>query len=197
VFVGCTSQAPSFETLGEENIPQPTFSGQTTLTITTSLATYEAPINGECDPKVQSLLGMVTATMTTMSTMELALAKNGTSSVTCSADGKFSFTLKNLTDLGIAAPIYGTTYVMHLRSVTSGGFSRPSYINIRYQAPESKMPILISSGGIKGGGATAGVASNPTFAAQIRVHNRSSATPTGNNLKTVSQSPNFVIKIGQ
>jgi hypothetical protein len=168
---GCTGANPEFDTLNEDGIPRPTFSGAYLKQITTGDPNQTFSINGECNTKVRGINGMAVGTIGTFSSVSsLATSIN----VTCSSDGKFSFTMKSLTDLGYTVA-EGTTYEIQLRSETSAGMSKPSSIKIYYSTTAGgTRPIRITSGGIIGGGeSTVGVGTTTgVFKANIRITNQ-------------------------
>lgn len=153
--------------LDEDAIPRPKFSGQTTKNIATSSKTATFAISGECDSKIRSIVGAATGTNSTFDS--LSSLATSTVSVTCSTDGKFSFTMKSLTDLGFTVND-GETYEVQLRAMTSGGVSKPSYIKIAFTQGASGRPILITSGTNT---VTDGV---NNLSAEVRITNRQNVT---------------------
>jgi hypothetical protein len=155
--------------LNEDAIPRPKFSGSTTKNLATSDSSATFGIQGECDPKIRSILGSATGTNATFDSLS-SLAVSGVT-VTCATDGKFSFTLKSLSDLGFTVT-EGETYEVQLRAETSGGTSKPSYIRIFYGASAGgQRPILITSG------TNTITDGTNTLKAEIRVGNRQNADP--------------------
>jgi hypothetical protein len=163
---GCTKATPEFETLNEDSIPWPTFNGQKTKNIVTGDAAETFVINGECNSKIRDLTGIAVGTTSSFSAVD-ALAVSGIS-VTCSSDGKFSFTLKSLTDLGYT-PTEGTVYEIQLRGSTTAGMSKASSIKILYSTSAgSTRPIRVASGAVIGGGDTV-QASGASFKGEFRI----------------------------
>jgi hypothetical protein len=168
VGAACTQGTPDLQVLNEDAIPRPKFAGSTIKNMTTSSSSVTFDIQGECDPKIRSILGAATGTNATFDSLS-SLAVSGVT-VTCATDGKFSFTLKSLSDLGFSVT-EGETYEVQLRAETSGGLSKPSYIRILYGASSNgRRPILITSGTntITDG------ANN--LKAEVRIGNRQNAT---------------------
>ncbi|MGE0526006.1 MAG: hypothetical protein AB7G93_08875 [Bdellovibrionales bacterium] len=185
--LGCTQAETEFELLGGDSLPRPLFSGSTVKNLTTSSDSSTFNINGECDSKIKAITGLATGTTAMFSTLN-ALTSSA-ASITCRTDGKFSFTLKSLVDLGYVAE-EGKVYEIQLRGVTSAGLSQPSYIRITYASPNSNAPkrFLITSGGTESGsGAREAVSSS--FKAQIRLSNVSDATQ-------IKSGTSFTAKIG-
>ena len=161
--LGCSKGEPSFEVLGTDNLPRPTFNnnGSTTLSLTTSSSTSTFTVSGQCDAKIKGLVASApgAVNVTSLSDMVTGL------SVTCGTDGKFSFTLDSLADLGFA-PVEGQTYEVQLRADTSGGVSKASLIRLTYSS-SSRRPVLLTAGS---GHPTDG---SPTgFSADVRLSER-------------------------
>lgn len=170
--MACTQATPDFEVLSEDSIPRPKFAGSTTKTLQTFSDSVTFQINGECDPKVRNIIGTAVGTATTFSNMN-SLTVAGLN-VTCSTDKKFSFELKSLSALGYTAT-EGRVYEIQLRSETSGGTSKPSYIRILYTSAAGGIrPTLITSGGT--GSTLASHASG--ISASVRVTNKINRAPT-------------------
>ena len=173
--MACTQATTDFEVLNEDSIPRPQFSGATTKSLQTSSDALTFQINGECDPKVRNIIGSAVGTASTFSNIS-ALTVSGIN-VTCSTDRKFSFELKSLASLGYTVS-EGSVYEIQLRSETSGGTSKPSFIRIRYtSAMGGTRPTLITSGGT---GST--LATGSGISASVRVThkmNRDPASPQG------------------
>lgn len=189
IATGCTGATPEFETLNEEAIPRPTFSGAYLKQITTGDGTQTFAITGECHNKVKNINGMAVDTIGSFSSVNSL----GTSvNVTCATDGKFSFTLKSLTQLGYTLT-EGKTYEIQLRSETVAGMSKPSSIKIFYSTlVKGTRPIRITSGGIIGSGeGTVGVGtSTAMFKANIRV------THQMNDVGVLTSPEDVVMKAG-
>ncbi len=197
VGTGCTEATPQFEDLGEEGIPRPKFSGSYLKQITTgdNLQTFQ--INGECDKKIRSINGFAVGTTSTFGSIH-SLAVSGVN-VTCSTDGKFSFELKSLSDLGYTVT-EGSVYEIQIRSETSAGMSKASLIKILYSTTAGgSRPIRISSGGILGGGDGAR-ASGTAFKADIRVShqlNHDAVAPQASSEEAYEKSgSSFKARIG-
>ncbi|MGE3760338.1 MAG: hypothetical protein AB7H97_21415, partial [Pseudobdellovibrionaceae bacterium] len=137
-----------------------------TKNISTTSQSATFAISGECDSKIRSIVGSASGTNSTFDSLtSLAVS---TVSVTCSTDGKFSFTLKSLTDLGYSIND-GEIYEVQLRGVTSGGVSKPSYIKIAYSQGANGRPILITSG-------TNTITDGANLKAEVRITNRQNIT---------------------
>lgn len=173
----CTQGTPELTVLDEDVIPRPMFSGSTVKQMATSSSTQTFSINGECDSQIRALQGSATGTNSTFST--LAAMSVSSVSVTCSTDGKFSFVLKSLTDLGYTAT-EGQTYEIQLRGETSGGISKPSLIKIMYGAAANGRPILITSG--------TNTAINGNLSAEIRITNKQNAVAAANGDDTSTKT---------
>lgn len=85
--------------------------------------------------------------------------------------------LKSLSGLGYT-PVQGQTYEIQLRGQTVAGQSNPSYIRITYTIGNGGPRILISGGGIHGGGQNAHAASGGSYKAVLRVNNYANNTGT-------------------
>jgi len=170
--MACTKATPDFEVLNEDSVPQPQFSGSTTKTLQTSSDSVTFQINGECDAKVRNITGSAVGTASTFSNMNSLTAAG--LSVTCSMDKKFSFELKSLAALGYTVA-EGQVYEIQLRSETSGGTSKPSYIRILYTSAAGGVhPILITSGGT---GSTLATDVGSGISASVRVTNKMNRDP--------------------
>ena len=185
IAVGCTKATPEFETLNEDSIPVPTFNGSKTKNIVTGNAGETFTINGECNAKIRDINGLAVGTASSFATLT-GLATSAIN-VTCSTDGKFSFTLKSLTDLGYT-PTEGTVYEIQIRGETSAGMSKASAIKILYStAAGSSRPVRVVSGAVVGG-ADGTRAVGSTFQGDFRV------THQANQLAGATQSsPDEVI----
>lgn len=184
IAVGCTKATPEFETLNEDSIPVPTFNGLKLKNIVTGNAGETFTINGECNSKIRDINGLAVGTASSFST--LTGLSTSTINVTCATDGKFSFTLKSLTDLGFT-PTEGTVYEIQIRGETSAGMSKASTIKILYSTSAgSSRPVRVVSGAVIGG-ADGTRAIGSSFQGDFRV------THQGNYLTAPQLSPDEVI----
>lgn len=172
--LACTQATPEFEQLDPNNIPQPKFNGATTTTVTvTSTGNPVGVISGECNPKIRSISARAVNVVTAFS--DLA-SITSTSSVTCSSDGKFTLTLKSLTDLGFSPLTLENTYEVQLKGFTSAGLSPASSIFIRYTSSLGNPYIRFAGGGVHGAG-DATIATGGGVRAELRVNHMTLATP--------------------
>ncbi len=185
---GCTKGAPTFETLDSSNIPQPTFSGLTYKSVTTATPSATFPILGECDPRISGLLASAVGVSGSQSINSFAVS---TVSVTCASDGKFSFTLKSLTDLGFTISD-NRTYQVEVRGITDAGISRPSTIRILYLAPKR---IFITSGGTQSNTVGPRLSIGTTFQAEVRLGHLINDYSNGAEMKAKT-SASFIMKSG-
>lgn len=195
LVLGCTKGNPTFSDLGSDNIPQPLFSGASSETLQSATATQTYVISGECDPKIESILA-TTVGLTTAQVSLNSLATTSSVSINCGTTGKFSFTLKSLTDLGFTI-VDNRTYDIELRGVTSGGLSRSSLIHIVYSTgggPDAKQIKIISGATESNSGPR--LATSTSFNAVIRVSNRAPAytgSPTADEV--VRKTPSGDVKM--
>ena len=167
--VGCTQATPEFEVLDEDNIPRPTFDGEFSKVFPTDNGASTFAVSGECDRKIRALHGMPVGLTSTFEASMKSLVVSGVN-LTCSSDGKFSFELKSLTDLGFT-PVEGKVFEIQIRAETSAGFSKPSTIRIAYsKAAGTKHPTIVTAGSVLGGGDR--FAQGTTYKAEIRVGNK-------------------------
>lgn len=146
--LGCTKVDPGFSVLDSNSIPQPLFSGATTTSMASATGNEKFAINGECDFKIRNLTAQIVGVDSGPGTMEHVAT--GTVVATCQDDGKFSFELKSLNDLGIVLK-KGSTYEVQLRGVTTAGPSKPSSIYVRFGADVGPRLAVVSSGGTLSG----------------------------------------------
>lgn len=167
--VACTKAEPEFEALDPNSIPQPKFSGLTVKYLTTGSGALTFNISGECDPKIKSIAAAAVNGSATFSALDSVA--NSAPTVTCAANGTFSFQMKSLNALGFAPLVLGQTYEVQLKGMTSAGPSRASSIYILYSNGVGNPNIRVTGGGIHGGGANAGAATDgATYSVQsIRV----------------------------
>lgn len=171
--VACTKATPEFDLLDVNAIPQPKFNGTTVKQISTSSTSSTFLINGECDPKISAISGLAVGVNSSFS--DLNSLATSAATVSCTSSGTFSFEMKSLTGLGFT-PVQGQTYEVQLRGQTVAGQSNPSYIRITYTVGNGGPRILISGGGIHGGGSDAHAASGGTYKAVVRVNNYANNT---------------------
>lgn len=196
ITLGCTKGTPNFTDLGADNLPQPMFSGKTSITIPTNNPAQTFAIVGQCDQKISDLLATANGTSSAFST--IAALVNSPVIVNCATSGTFSFTLKSLTDLGYS-PLDGHTYDIELRGVTTGGISHASVIHIAFTSTGSPDPkhIMITSGGTESG-AGPRIATGGTFKAEIRVGGKLNAysDPSIQDAMTLKQGATFKMRSG-
>ncbi|NJL25983.1 MAG: hypothetical protein HC902_13000 [Calothrix sp. SM1_5_4] len=170
---GCTKVDPGFENLGDDNIPRPTFSGQTTLSLESGSETQTYEVSGECDSKIRSLTGAAVGAASIFNAVDgLTIAGVDVNCASMGTSGTFKFTLKSLKDLGFN-PQEGRTYEIQLRGVTVGGMSKPSVIRIRYSAANGTRPapVTVSAGGTR-------TASGGAYKAEFRVNFMTQEAPS-------------------
>lgn len=201
--MSCTKGQPDIQMISEDAIPRPLFTGnamnnRTLKPIITDSSTTGFQIDGECDPKIASIQGLAVGSSNSQISSVDFFASSV--SISCSSDGRFSFQLKSLTDLGYT-PVEGTVYVIELRGVTSGGISKPSIIRITYTTSMGgHTPTLITSGGTGSGAMINTVSNDPTngFSAQVRISNKQNQNlpGTSSHLKQSSNPNGFSAQIG-
>ncbi len=175
--MACTQGTPDLQVLSDDAIPRPIFSGSTTKSLGTSSDSTTFNIQGECDPKIRALQGSATGTNSSFTGIS-SLATSAIS-LTCATDGKFSFVLKSLADLGYTVS-EGQIYEIQLRAETSGGVSKPSFIRITYSTQTGGRPILITSG--------TSTATGGALSAEIRLSNKQNATAAANGDDTSTKT---------
>lgn len=160
----CTQGQPDFEVISEDSIPRPTFNSATTKSIFIGASNIETAIQGECDPKITNLnVQALNSAQTFSRWTDMCVADSV--SVTCAADGKFSFTLKKLEDLGFTLS-ENAVYNIEVKGVTVAGLSKPSTIRITYSTTMGgARPTRITSG------STLRDTNASGFSADIRVTN--------------------------
>lgn len=197
LLAGCTQATPDFKVLDASHIPQPHFQGATSMTVVVSSTAKTTAIQGECDFKISSIVTTVVgvnqaAGAEARNLERVSLAKPV---VSCQSDGKFSFELKGLEDLGFAKAKENQTYEVQLRGVTTAGLSNPSSIYIHLTSPNSNGPkrMLITSGSSESANSPliARGATSTSFKAVIRVDHL-----TLDGGATSQQSHSFKAKIG-
>ncbi len=190
--VGCTKGTPSFATLDENSVPQPTFGGGATLTnINVTSSAAPIPIAGDCDANITSLVAIPVAGNSAMS---LASMVTGGVVVNCSSTGHFSFTLTNLSALGFVLADE-QSYDVQLRGVTTGGISRPSIIHLKY-SPYKPERVMITSGSTDSAAGNPRLAVSTNFKAVVRIGHFSNATLTNLNEPLIKSSTNYKYKGG-
>jgi hypothetical protein len=198
IALGCTKATPGFDTLDSSSIPQPLFSGATSETVSTTSNSTTFSISGTCDFKINSIVAQAVGAG---SQGALSAVSVGTPTVDCQSSGKFSFTLKSLTDLGFSAS-ENQTFVVNLYGMTTSGLSRASSINISFASPNSNGPkrMILTSGGTESSSSGPRLATSTDFKAEIRVDHRmlNYANPSVTDAMTVQTSSggNFKAKIG-
>jgi hypothetical protein len=181
--LGCTKGTAGFDLLDADSIPQPLFSGATIKAISTTSDSTTYLISGECDRKIRSIKARAVGVSASAGDLDGIAVSAPT--VGCGSDGKFSFELKSLADLGYAAA-EGGTYEVQLRGSTSAGLSNPSSIKITYVNANGggRKRVTVNAGGGRR------LASSASFKAEIRADFR------GNDSRDVQTSPGFKLKTG-
>jgi len=160
--LGCAKGTPTLETISDGSLPQPRFSGQTSKAFSTSVdRTFD--VQGECDPKIREIVAIAP----TISSSNSSTITVGGINVSCSADGKFSLTLKKLQDMGfaLASP---SIYNIELRGITDGGISKASVISITYNTALGGTHLtLVTAGGTGANRPTDG--SPGGYSAEVRI----------------------------
>jgi hypothetical protein len=194
--LACTKSQPDFAVIDEDNIPRPLFSGSTKKQLFTGNNNLTFKINGECDPKISEIKGTAIGTNYNAANMR-ELTVNDIS-LTCTSDGKFSFELKSLSNLGYTLT-ENSVYEIQLRGVTTAGMSKPSSILITYSTKlGGARPTLITSGST----GTQPLTTTNGFSARIRIGNKSNgdisnpATADNASLKTDSFPNGFKANVG-
>lgn len=133
---GCEGGVPEFSDLGSNKIPNPTFSGKSTTTITLNSPTQTIFLLGECDQRVQGIEVQFKDLSQWAGASEFSLIPP---SINCEKSShSFSLSLKGLSQLGfwgqLTQPI---TFQISLRSSTKIGPSGTSTVNVLYKPAES------------------------------------------------------------
>jgi hypothetical protein len=197
--LACTKGVPVFQTINQDAIPQPLFSGATTLNLLGVTSTQTYAVTGQCDPRITSLVITPVGAASGAGT-GAALTTAGLT-VNCASTGQFSFTLKSLVAMGFTVQ-NNTNYQIQVQGVTAGGISNASTINIDYTTTGALGPKLVQ--------VTSGSTLSPTVAGQprqsigtnfrgeIRVsHTLNSYTnPAVQDVMTVKAGTNFQMKSG-
>ncbi|MBX3022063.1 MAG: hypothetical protein KF799_10340 [Bdellovibrionales bacterium] len=195
--LGCTKGVPDFAALDTSNVPQPVFeSNQTEKTIQATSGAQTPSITGTCDRKIRSIVAQVMDQDTQPGSLD---AVSVVASVTCRSDGKFSFTLKGLTDLGCTL-VEGKTYEVRLRGVTSAGISRESSLKIQYFSATggSTNRLTVKAGGTLNSPGPR-VLSSTNFKATLSIGNKMhgrSVDPSAQPQVNSSSGGTFKAKIG-
>ena len=192
LLIGCSKNTPTFGVLDQNAIPQPTFGGETQLSVSPAGLAVTSPIQGECDPRIRAIAVSVIG-----GTVDgpLDAAATATPVVDCAGTGKFSFTLKGLDGL-LNSPQANQTYRIELRGQTAGGRSNASVILVTFvkDLPER---TRLTSGGSESGAVPRGVAS-ASFRADVRLTHFVNATDaTAGADVTRAASAHYQIRYGR
>ncbi|MBK7842109.1 MAG: hypothetical protein IPJ71_00220 [Bdellovibrionales bacterium] len=146
-LLGCEGGVPEFSELGSNRIPNPTFSGKSTTTITLTSPTQTIVLSGECDQRVQDIEVQFKDLSQWAGASEFSVAPP---SLNCEKSShSFSINLKGLTQLGFWGQLtQPLTFQIGLRSSTKIGPSGASTVNVLYRPVDSgKAPLgNVSSG---------------------------------------------------
>lgn len=173
----CTEAIPGFSDGESTNIPQPTFSGKTDHSQKVLSSVTPIAVQGECDPRTQSLQMKIDGFKGWSSVSDLS-----TSSVLVDCkNGKFQFTLMSLGEMGVWDTSKKFNFKLEARSVTTAGYSKAGALTLLYDPPGKSQPpgSAVTAGGRE--------VSSTSFQLRGRIREQSGGVVT---------SPSFKVRSG-